>query len=111
MKIATSLGIKGAWDMKKSDVIDAIVKANENVAKDKDYYIEHIQISTLIAFRVSGKKANLERSLRDQQRIDVLWLKQNMVLSLLFHLKILSGLKPGSVGPKVFTRCLKVKDV
>lgn len=57
MKIATSLGVKGAWDMKKNDVIVAIIKANENVTKDKDYYIEHVQVSTLIAFRVSGKKA------------------------------------------------------
>lgn len=75
-KRATSLGVHGAWDMKKADVIDAIAnavceikkeEAKEEAAEknvpvpvksedaksaksDKSKYIEGVQVGTIIAF-------------------------------------------------------------
>lgn len=72
MKMATTLGIKGAWDMKKAQVIERIifVKTQENaetaktesekddsVDERKMRYIEDVEIGTLVAFKdnASGK--------------------------------------------------------
>lgn len=64
MKVATSIGIKGAWDMKKADLVDAIMSKNGTVEKDKKYYIEHVQVGTLVAFKVSDTKAKSGKVLK-----------------------------------------------
>lgn len=72
MKMATALGIKGAWDMKKAQVIERIifVKTQENAETAKEEnekddsvderkmrYIEDVEVGTLVAFKdnASGK--------------------------------------------------------
>lgn len=67
MKLATSVGIKGAWDMRKADLIDAILSVagwkeddGNNVenkpASNKMKYIENVEIGTIVAFTTpSGK--------------------------------------------------------
>lgn len=52
MKLATSLGIKGAWSMKKDDLIDQIsgLKSDD----DKNDRIQNAPIGTIIAFKAPG---------------------------------------------------------
>lgn len=63
MRLATSLGIKGSWDMKKADVVEAILQVTHKAepqlgAEDqrKVTYIESAAMGTLVAFKLpSGK--------------------------------------------------------
>lgn len=52
MKLATSLGIKGAWSMKKDDLIDQIsgLKSDD----DKNDRIQNAPIGTIVAFKAPG---------------------------------------------------------
>lgn len=52
MKLATSLGIKGAWSMKKDDLIDQIsgLKSDD----DKNGRIQNAPIGTIVAFKAPG---------------------------------------------------------
>lgn len=52
MKLATSLGIKGAWSMKKDDLINQIsgLKSDD----DKNDRIQNAPIGTIVAFKAPG---------------------------------------------------------
>lgn len=68
MKLATSLGVKGAWDMRKAEVITAILSTNNNEVNDDNVstnanadqnklvnnnrmrYVENVEIGTIVAF-------------------------------------------------------------
>ena len=52
MKLATSLGIKGAWGMKKDDLIDQITELKSD--DDKNDRIQNAPIGTIIAFKAPG---------------------------------------------------------
>ena len=52
MKLATSLGIKGAWNMKKDDLINQISGLESD--NDKNDRIQNAPIGTLVAFKAPG---------------------------------------------------------
>lgn len=52
MKLATSLGIKGAWNMKKNDLIDQISRFESD--NDKNDRIQNAPIGTIVAFKAPG---------------------------------------------------------
>lgn len=52
MKLATSLGIKGAWSMKKDDLINQISELEFN--DDKNDRIQNAPIGTIVAFKAPG---------------------------------------------------------
>lgn len=52
MKLATSLGIKGAWSMKKDDLIDQISELKSD--DDKNDRIQNAPIGTIVAFKAPG---------------------------------------------------------
>jgi len=52
MKLATSLGIKGAWSMKKDDLINQISELKSN--GDKNDRIQNAPIGTIVAFKAPG---------------------------------------------------------
>lgn len=52
MKLATSLGIKGAWSMKKDDLIDQISGLESD--NDKNDRIQNAPIGTIVAFKAPG---------------------------------------------------------
>ena len=52
MKLATSLGIKGAWNMKKDDLINQISKLESD--GDKNDRIQNAPIGTIVAFKAPG---------------------------------------------------------
>lgn len=52
MKLATSLGIKGAWSMKKDDLINQISELKSN--DDKNDRIQNAPIGTIVAFKAPG---------------------------------------------------------
>ena len=49
MKLATSLGIKGAWSMKKDDLINQISELKSD--DDKNDRIQNAPIGTIVAFK------------------------------------------------------------
>lgn len=77
MKYGTALGVKGMWDMKKADAINAVLSAQEMQEKDdgndcnaedasevevparkkKADYVDAVEVGMLIAFKVSETKA------------------------------------------------------
>ena len=52
MKLATSLGIKGAWNMKKDDLINQISGLESD--NDKNDRIQNAPIGTIVAFKAPG---------------------------------------------------------
>ena len=52
MKLATSLGIKGSWNMKKDDLINQISKLESD--GDKNDRIQNAPIGTIVAFKAPG---------------------------------------------------------
>lgn len=52
MKLATSLGIKGAWSMKKDDLINQISELESD--DDKNDRIQNAPIGTIVAFKAPG---------------------------------------------------------
>lgn len=52
MKLATSLGIKGAWSMKKDDLINQISELKSD--DDKNDRIQNAPIGTIVAFKAPG---------------------------------------------------------
>lgn len=52
MKLATSLGIKGAWSMKKDDLINQISGLESD--NDKNDRIQNAPIGTIVAFKAPG---------------------------------------------------------
>lgn len=52
MKLATSLGIKGAWNMKKDDLINQISGLESD--NDKNDRIQNALIGTIVAFKAPG---------------------------------------------------------
>jgi hypothetical protein len=72
-KMATKLRIKGAHDMKKAEVVNAIVKANassisskasNSSAEVKMHYVETAEIGSIVAFRCEDgkvKSAKIEK--------------------------------------------------
>lgn len=52
MKLATSLGIKGAWSMKKDDLINQISELKSD--DDKNDRIQNALIGTIVAFKAPG---------------------------------------------------------
>lgn len=52
MKLATSLGIKGAWRMKKDDLINQISESESG--DDKNDRIQNAPIGTIVAFKAPG---------------------------------------------------------
>lgn len=52
MKLATSLGIKGAWSMKKDDLINQISELKSD--GDKNDRIQNAPIGTIVAFKAPG---------------------------------------------------------
>ena len=52
MKLATSLGIKGAWNMKKDDLINQITGLESD--NDKNDRIQNAPIGTIVAFKAPG---------------------------------------------------------
>lgn len=52
MKLATSLGIKGAWSMKKDDLINLI--SGLESSDDKNDRIQNASIGTIVAFKAPG---------------------------------------------------------
>lgn len=55
MKLATSLGIKGAWTMKKEDLINEIVAVTSHVEEmDKNKRIQNAPLGTIVAFYAPG---------------------------------------------------------
>ena len=52
MKLATSLGIKGAWNMKKDDLINQISGLESD--NDKNDRIQNAPIGTIVAFKSPG---------------------------------------------------------
>ena len=52
MKLATSLGIKGAWNMKKDDLINQISGLESD--NDKNDRIQNASIGTIVAFKAPG---------------------------------------------------------
>lgn len=52
MKLATSLGIKGAWNMKKDDLINQISGLESD--NDKNDRIQNSPIGTIVAFKAPG---------------------------------------------------------
>lgn len=77
MKYGTALGVKGMWDMKKADAINAVLSAQEaqendngndcnaegagevetTAKKKKIDYVDAVEVGMLIAFKVSETKA------------------------------------------------------
>lgn len=55
MKLATSLGIKGAWSMKKDDLINQISELESD--DDKNDRIQNAPIGTIVAFKAPGGRA------------------------------------------------------
>lgn len=58
MKLATSLGIKGAWGMKKEDLINEIIAATAVTSHaeemDKNKRIQNAPLGTIVAFKAPG---------------------------------------------------------
>lgn len=62
MRLATALGVKGSWDMKKAQVIEAILERTKEpetptaCPECKVPYIESASVGTLVAFRLPNGK-------------------------------------------------------
>lgn len=126
-KQATSLGIKGAWDMKKSEVIDSIigVMVSEVIddsgqsldepeeaevkmdIKGKMEYVNNVSIGTLVAFNALDGRVRSAKVMKKSTRKRKLMVETEYGASFIISFDDVIWVKTGSRWPRGVYNMLK----
>lgn len=114
-KLATTLGIKGAHDMKKADVVNAILEvdsqkdSSDSSKESKMHYVENAQIGTIVAFRCKNgkvKSAKIEKCSSKNRKLKVV---TQYGLEFIISFEDVVWVKTGSRWPRGVFELLKGK--
>lgn len=126
-KQATSLGIKGAWDMKKSEVIDSIIgvmvsEVMDNFGqgfnepeeaeikmdiKGKMEYVNNVSIGTLVAFNAPDGRVRSAKVMKKSTKKRKLMVETEYGASFIISFDDVIWVKTGSRWPRGVYNMLK----
>lgn len=126
-KKATSLGIKGAWDMKKSEVIDSIIGVMVSEVMDgseqgldepeeaevkmdikgKLEYVNNVSIGTLVAFNAPDGRVRSAKVMKKSTRKRKLMVETEYGASFVISFDDVIWVKTGSRWPRGVYNMLK----
>ena len=126
-KQATTLGIKGAWDMKKSEVIDSIIGVMVGEAMDdsgqgfdepeeaemkmdirgKMEYVNNVEVGTLVAFNAPDGRVRSAKVMKKSTKKRKLMVETEYGASFIISFDDVIWVKTGSRWPRGVYNMLK----
>ena len=126
-KKATTMGIKGAWDMKKSEVIDSIIEVMvgevmDDSGKDLDKpeeaevkmdikgkmeYVNNVSIGTLVAFNAPDNRVRSAKVIKKSTKKRKLMVETEYGASFIISFDDVRWVKTGSRWPRGVYNMLK----